>query len=1069
MSFLRSAANALVLSLLFTFTICVFAQGTETGLVRGTVLDQNGAVIPAAVVTLTANGSGFSHIFTTREDGEFVFNNVPAGTYTLLVKREGFASTEVPDLSISGELDRSFNVELRVSDQSGTGCDLVPDQGLLHRDSSVSTVIPQKFPTQVPLNGRSSTSLSQLPAGIVITTSNPASDTGQFSVNGLRPNTTVLLIDGVPANFGIGTGIAGATNTALAGGYPAMTVFGAANNLFSLEDLYEFQIQTANYSPEFGRQMGAQVMVITRSGTNRIRGSLYEYFRNDALEARNYFNRKPAAQTPLKHHLFGGTIGGPVYFPNLLPSDKPGVPGAKPRSGFYNGKDKTFFFASYEGVRMRQPSSGVQYVPSARLRSMVTGSFGPIVNAFPIQTGAETTTLTPCTPPNPNCAPNGRLYSGWAPYAYSISNPGSADTISVRLDHQINNKHSFFGRFVDSRSELDTGSFTTTNERARTNMFTLGVASILNSHMTNEFRFGYGKHSAVRSSAHNPIDGAVAFSPSLLTNGFMGEGSMDVAFNGSANSLRTGTSVDNAQQQFVVADSFTYVVGPHTLKFGANFRRLNPHYRVQDIQAGLVANQNTLLAGNLTALAVSAIMPVRPRYENFSAFAQDTWKVNKRLTLDYGLRWDVNPAPTEADGIITPVISGINGADVSNATLQPFGTPYYATDYSGFAPRVGAAYQLSRKNRWETVVRGGFGVFYDMGSTTAGNGSPFGLVSLRLNVPFPVSAANATRPTLSSTFSTPFFGSLYTTDPELKLPYALHWNVGVEQELDRSNVVSLSYVATAGRRLLVTQSLNPLISGLRQNPNFGPIIYSSNGSESDYHSLQAQYRVRLGNGLQGLANYTWSHAIDTASNDIVPGVLDRGNADFDVRHNFSGAVNYDLPSFGRGKAIKYLTKDWFISSIVHLQSGRPVDIAAGTVVVDGRLVNRRPNYVGGELYVDDLSVPGGRRFNVAAFSLPMPGQQGSFGRNVLRDLPIYQFDVAVGRSFEFTEDVRLTLKAEAFNVLNHPMFGTFGTNILSPSTFGVPMQTLNQSLGGLNPIYQIGGPRAVQLAARLSF
>jgi hypothetical protein len=399
----------------------------------------------------------------------------------------------------------------------------------------------------------------------------------------------------------------------------------------------------------------------------------------------------------------------------------------------------------------------------------------------------------------------------------------------------------------------------------------------------------------------------------------------------------------------------------------------------------------------------------------------------------------------------------------------------------GLAPRFGFAFTANDKSGWETVLRGGLGVYYDLGSGTAGNGWPFGASVSYVNVPFPVSFNLAARPIVSSSLSLPTDATLFAIDPKLKLPYSLQWNVAVEQSIGPRQTLSLTYLGSAGRRLLLTQTLNQrpgLTTADRPNPDFGTIISSRNAASSDYNAFQAMYRVRFYNGFQALASYSWSHAIDDVSSDVATGIFDRGNGDFDVRHNLSAAISYDLPKLRRNSFLKALTSDWQLNSIVHVQTGRPINLSAGpngVAVIDGQLIALRPDYVAGaDIYIEDPTVPGGRRFNPTAFTDPpsifgMPVRQGTFGRNVLRELPLAQLDMALNRSFVLKNEVKLRLQAEVFNVFNNPMFGGFGSSLTLPTKLGVPTQTLNASLGGLNPVFQLGGPRMLQLSVRISF
>jgi len=712
----------------------------------------------------------------------------------------------------------------------------------------------------------------------------------------------------------------------------------------------------------------------------------------------------------------------------------------------------------------------------------------PILNAFPIPNGPETTTTTVCSqplppaPPDPTCAPNNRRYSGFAPFTYSISNPSEQDATSIRIDHAVTAKHTIFGRFNESPSETtslsSTGGGTNT---ASTRTLTLGLTSVFNSRMSNELRFNYSKQLGFQDRSFTTFGGAVPPDISLFTNGFPGLGSVTLSFGlgfPAGLLMSAGDFIKNEQRQINIVDNFTWVKGSHQLKFGVDYRRLSPTIAPQDNQSVTFTSENGVVNALLGSASVLRVDAARLTFTNFSAYAQDTWKANRRLTLDLGLRWELNPAPTEADGKMPAVVRGVNGvatSDFSGAVLAPAGTEFYKSFYNAFAPRLGAAYLLNSKPGRETVLRGGFGVFYDLG----GSGYTGLPLSLSRSFPspicpapiaFPLNATCAARVPIAVPTTTPVAVTVSAINEHLKLPYSLHWNAAVEQSLGKSNVVTLSYVASAGRELLTAVQLNGLVNGARPNSNFSSINYTYNAPSSDYHSLQAQYRARF-KRFNAVVNYTWSHAIDEISSDVVfTAQLERGNADFDTRHNFSAAMHYDIPLFLRmGRIAESILAGWSLDGIAHVQSGRPIEIA-GLTTIDGRSVSQRPNYnLGQPLYIDDPRVPGGRRFNSAAFSTPPAGVQGSFGRNVLRGLPIYQLDLSLGRTIALHERLKLQLKGDVFNVLNHPMFG-YGTVAFAVSDlFGVPTQTLNNTLGGLNGLYQLGGPRSIQLSAKIMF
>ena len=1071
---MSKSIKLLFASCLLLTAYCSFLFGqVSTATLSGTVTDANGAVVPGASVTITDTARGFERKVETGSEGSFNIPLLQPSNYTLLVARDGFASAQIENIVLNVGDQKSLAVELKVSPVKDEVI-VTSDAFLVNTGTSVQTTIDETIVRNMPLNGRSFSSLVLLTPGVTITGVSGGIGFGQFSVNGQRPSTNYFTVDGVSANIGMPTAIGdGQTNIGLAGGFPGQGASGGTSNLVSQDDLQEFKVQTSSYTAESGRQPGGQVQVVTKGGGNQYHGSAFDYLRNEAFDARNYFNKEPAVQNKVRQNIFGGTFSGPLPFLRF------GDGGGRL---FTSGKDKTFFFFSYEGQRLRLPIYGDGRVPSVRLRSIAAAAVKPILNAFPIPNGPETTTTTVCTPSqsDPTCAPSGRRYSGFASFSYSLSNPSEQDATSIRIDHSVTAKHTVFGRFNEAPSEATTligSSWSTTTASTRT--LTLGLTSVFNPRMSNELRFNRSKQLGVDENIFFTHGGAVPPDMSLFTNGFGGLGSVTFSFGSGSPfvSFSAGDSVKNVQRQINLVDNLTLLKGAHQLKFGVDYRQLSPTVGAQDTQTVTFTSESGVVNALLGSASLTRRDAARLRYINFSAYAQDTWKANRRLTLDLGLRWELNPAPTEADGKMPAVVRGVNGAtDFSNAVLAPAGTQFHKTFWTALAPRLGAAYLLNSEPGRETVARGGFGVYYDLGGSGM-NGLP---MSLRRAFPssicpapisFPLNATCAERVPITVPTTYPVAVTVSAINEDLKLPYSLHWNAAVEQSLGKSNVVTLSYVASAGRELLSFMLLNQAVGGVRPNSNFSDINYTQNGPSSDYHSLQAQYRARF-KRFNALVNYTWAHAIDEVSSDIdrFP-LLEKGNADFDIRHNFSAALHYDIPTLRTGRIVEAIVGGWSLDGIVHVQSGRPIELA-GLAIIDGRQVRQRPNYNFGQpLYIDDPSVPGGRRFNSAAFSTPPAGVQGSFGRNVLRTLPIYQLDLSLGRTVTLHERLKLQLKGDVFNVLNHPMFGYGGTAtpFAISDAFGVPTQTLNNTLGGLNALYQMGGPRSVQLSAKILF
>jgi len=902
-------------------------------------------------------------------------------------------------------------------------------------------------------------------------------------VNGQRNNANYFTVDGVSANAGISAGdtVSGnptAGGSELAGALPGLSALGTTTTLVSVDALEEFKIQTSTYAAEFGRQPGGQVQLVTRSGGNEFHGTVFEYIRNDAFDARNYFNPKPDPKPPLRQNQFGGTLSGPVFFPNF------GDGGDR----WYNGKNRTFFFFSYEGLRLLLPTSGNFLVPSLRLRQAAPSVIQSLLNAFPRPTGPETLINSDPDDPTSPLVP-----SGAAPFLGAYSSPSRIDATSIRIDHILSNKLSLFGRYSNTASgSLNRDLSFLNGQKDKVHTLTLGLTALLSKNVTNELRFNFSHTRSSFNYSSDNFGGAAPVDPAVLTAGYSGPGPSLGRFGffvgGAELFPGLGNQADSYQRQINIVDNLAWVKGSHQFKFGFDYRRLAPIYGPNAYeQDPFFTNENEILSATPAFVSISASQGARPLFDNYSVYGQDHWAITPRLSLDLGLRWELNPTPGEANGLKPVLVTGIGeNLDVSGATLASPGTPLYRTSYTALAPRIGAAYQLTRGSGREMVLRGGFGVYYDLGNGMASagfGGYPFTASNTLSGVPYPLSSSVATPPPFSSV-TLPITDLLYVSNPNLKLPYTMEWNVAVERSLGQRQTLSVAYVASAGRRLLQTRALNPIrfttVPFTRPNQNFGALLYTTNGPSSDYNSFQAQFQRRLSHGLQALANYTWSHAIDDVSDEVNTGGLLRGNADFDVRHLLSSAVSYQIPRLKAGPVLTPVLSHWSLDTIVYAQSGTPLNIGSGSYFNGQSLVTVQLDVLPGvPIWINDSSVPGGKRLNLAAFALPpftpglrryVPLRQGTLGRNSIRQPGFYQINIALGRKFNLTERLNLELKAEAFNVLNRPIFSSRDTNFFGGNTmFGVPTATLSSALGGLNPLYQMGGMRSMQFSARLRF
>lgn len=1052
--------------------VCLPITGqTSSATLSGVVEDPEGRVVPGTKVSVMNPATGLIRTVVSDESGAFVVPLLPPASYTVMAEANGFKRIQFPDIVLNVGDQRSLRIRLEVGDVTSE-VEVRADASLVRTDSSVGTTIDHNFAQNLPLNGRSFQSLILLTPGVTVVPSGN-NRPGQFSVNGQRSDANYVTVDGVSANTGISVNTG---NRTLSGGTPGETTTGGTSGLVSVDALEEFKIQTSTYSAEYGRQPGGQISLVTRSGKNTLQASLFEYFRNEKLDANDWFaNSRGENRAALRQNIFGGTLGGPIILPNF------GDDG----SHWYSGRDKSFFFFSYEGTRLRLPRSETSNVPSLRLRNLAPPGLRTLLDAFPLPSEPELVTNTQCPILTaPNCAPNGRLYGGIARFIGVYSDPSNADIAGIRLDHILNNKVALFGRYNYALSNSLTRRATMTAQindvEIKTQTLTLGTTWAARSNISNDLRLNYTRDESLSDSNLDSFGGAVPIGLENLIPDPESKGknvqittfSLSLASGNASYSYRVGQAI--TQRQWNIIDNITWIKGNHLFKFGFDFRRLEPIWNRADYSVLMTFNSEVGIQNAAPSITqVSSSRAVRPVFSNISFYGHDTWKISRQLTLDMGLRWEINPPPS-GDGKLLVAVLGMD--NVSTARVASTGTPIYKTDYKAFAPRFGFAYLLSdAKNGSETIVRGGFGVYYDVGNGSAGrgfNGFPFSASVRPTNVTIPLSSQHAVPPLFPTTV-TPST-NLVAFAPDFRLPHTFQWNLSIERTLGNNQTISATYVAAAGRQLTASFTVNRAISGVRQNNTFGDVDYIFNRPKSDFHSMQLQYRRRLTNGLQAVANYTYAHALDESSNEL-GFVFERGNADFDVRHNFSGALTYELPGRKLKGMLGAFLGNWSLDTIVHAQTGLPLNLRAGQLnLSDGTLIDLRPDLITGQpIYINDPTVPGGRRFNSLAFAQPfIPGttqlRQGTLGRNVLRGLSLYQADFGLRRKFGLTERLNLQLKAEAFNVFNHPNFGGYELNINNP-TFGVPLQMLGQSLGGLSALYQIGGPRSIQLSARITF
>jgi hypothetical protein len=1024
------------------------AAQSPTGTISGIVTDPSGATIASAEVIVVNDATRVQVSGKTNGEGIYVVPNLVPGIYRVQVSKIGFKTIIKPDIVVNVQDALAINFALPL----GATSEIVTIQGgapVVNTESAaVSTVIDRQFVENLPLNGRSFNTLLQLTPGVVIVPVPTAGFTpGQFSIAGQRSDANNFTVDGVSANFGVGTGRGlGASGVGTAQAFSAL---GGTSSLVSVEALQEFRVETSSVAPEFGRSPGGQVILNTRSGTNDLHGGIYEYFRNDVLDANNWFNDAASPQirkAPERHNDFGGFVGGPIL------------------------KSKTFFFASYEAARLRLPETQLIAVPSQFARSQASPTLAPFLNAYPLPNGQ------PASP---------AAYI--APFTGAYSNPATLNAGSVRVDHTINDRFSVFGRYNNAPSEIanrNNSLNTILSTTVNTQTLTIGVNMSLTNQVLNTLRGNYSTAHSASTDTEDSFGGAVPLDESLLLGGLPPRNSSLAFFLFDASTQFIGPNARNKTQQLNLVDDLSWTVGSHRVKVGEDYRAIYLDNNVSGNSLFFFSTnvQSFLSTGKVNFLETVAAAQPQVLTRSLSLYAQDAWKINPRLTFTYGLRWELDPAPSPRG--TTTLTAWSNVDNPSALALAPPGTPLWETTYGNFAPRVGIAYRLT--NKGDFVLRAGGGVFYDLGlgqvMQILGNSNNLGTkISLGVSVP----VADATPFLASISAQPPFPSGTEGFSPNLKLPRSYQWNVALEKSVGEKQAVSATYVGQAGRDLLRAQAL------FQPNPSFsGDFRLEQNDAFSNYHALQLQYKRLLSSRVQSLLNYTWSHSLDNASDDFTLGLSntivsaknDYASSSFDVRQSFSGAVTYAIPGVSGLRPVSLLTTGWSIDAVVVARSGFPFNATLEQATPDpGGTAFSRPDRVAGRpVWISAPNAPGGKTLNVAydpttgaiiggAFSIPTTPRQGTEGRNDIPGFGFTQIDFSLGRKFSLTERVTLQFRTDAFNLFNHPNFtNPDGTIEFGPSHIE-SQSMLNQGLGGLNPLFQEGGPRSLQLSLELKF
>jgi hypothetical protein len=1080
------------------------AAQAVSGTILGSATDASGATVAGVRITLTHTQTGLTRVVASDSEGEYVAPSLPPGAYTISAEAPGFKKLLLANVQLN--VDQKARVDLKLD--VGATTESVTVEGsapLVQTESSdLSGTINETQIKNLPLNGRDFVQLTRTLPGVLRGIPGANIDgagslawraSASFSANGMRTRDNNFLLDGVDNNE---------------------TWLNSVVIFPSIDALEEFKVQTSTYSAEFGRSSGGVVNIQIKSGQNALHGSGFEFLRNDALDANNFFNNKNGrAKPPFKQNQFGGSIGGPIRH------------------------DKMFFFGDYQGGRIRDSQTFLSTVPTSKLRNgdfselnrtiydPLTGKpfAGNVIPSDRFDPAAKA--VIEQLYPTPNVAgtkaANGQIINN---FLYNPVLQREDDQFDGKIDNYFSQNNHFFGRYSFERTNrflpatLPHGDAGTTfgagTGLIRAQSLALNDTHTFSPRWLNEFRVGVSRISfkvtsidagtnlaqTVSIPGVNITDTATALSQITFTPG-------DIRNLGANANQPLLTFLDT----FQLFDNVTHTRGAHTLKMGANLtRRRRNVFNVDNIVGQF--NFRSDITSNCGGSAVTCTIDpntgfsfasfalgypttinrglmqgvVGERRPEYGAYIQDDWRVNSKLTLNLGLRYDLfvpyvevfdrqsNFDTSTGKFVVASDDATINGIKVGRA-LQ-------TTPKKDFAPRFGFAYDLFGKG--QTVVRGGYGIFWNNPLTGTSSSKP-------INPPFLLSNSLSTTllPTLRLRDGIPAPPPLDLNrapsgatrsifDPEFKDGYAQQWNLNLSQQFGRNYALEVSYVGSKGTHLVVKQDINqaPPVVGVTDSnvnrpffkiaPGLRALSQVQSRGYSSHHALLAKFSNRFSNGLAFVNSYTFGKTIDIVSDtegstqNAYDFGRDRAVSDFDIKHTFTSNWTYDLP-FGKGKLIganvnslanKFIG-GWQLSGILLLRSGLPFSVNQSQNLLSTGTGNRPNRIASGKL--DNPTID--RYFDLSAFAVTTDntGTYGNSGRNILRAPGQANVDFSLVKVTRFRERFEHQLKFEFFNAFNHAQFAAPG------NTIG------NASAGVISSLLFGATARQIQVAMKLSF
>jgi len=1133
---------------------CVFLTGatllaqTFRGTILGTITDASGAVVPGATVKVHNLNTGLDRSTQTSADGSYSVAELPIGTYTVTVSQSGFQTSVTTGLAVDVATERRVDVSLKpgqVTELVEVSSETLPLVETTTND--LGGILTSQTVENLPVNGRDYTKLIYLNPGVSGSPdqiSDSPGSFGEFSMNGARGRSNNYLLDGTDMNDGYRND-------------PAINqagVFGTPSAILPIDAVAEVRV-LSNFEPEYGRNGGAVVNIVTKSGTNAFHGTAAEYFRNDALDARNYFNLASQPKSPFHNNQYGASLGGPIR------------------------KDKTFFYADYEGQQEKVGVVTLGCVPDPAQIAADGGATNPVIakllarNPWPAPNIPGTYGGALVGSENSGC-PNGPNTSVVSPSFNELT------SFIAKIDHNFNSSNILTGRyfFGDSVQSFPLGLATTGGQLPGFNTFTptrvqlvsISYVHTIGSNKVNELRYGWNRF------AEGFLPGDNSFHPSSIGlcaasttagcsgSGLSDSGLPDIFVNHSAfsqlgaNSSTPRHRVDSNNQ---LIDNFSWKMGKHDVKFGGSYYRTSVSQYFGHWFRGRLrfTDLPSFLAGTVgNGLQYSGNSTRNTSENNYGFYVQDSYRVTPRLTFNYGLRWDYFGVVGEKNNLLSNITSFAPATGTGTFTLTQVGQPglssLYNGDHKNFAPRVSAAWDVTGKGA--TVVRAGYGLFFDAFSQDMVMGhlpyptyfAPGPAYNPAGPSQYQIISASATGSIVSGvpTYGAPSCLSLecdvFSFDRNIKTPYMENYNLNFQQQFGSKAVLQLGYVGSQGHRLWRFFDVNqpsaatinacdlgrlPAATGCTAGTiqDFGQaarpyggygtgnpygayyVMQENSTGKSNYNSLQASFRINQWHGVTSIVNYVWSRSMDNSSDgeDFEPNAaqpqdsthpqLEYAASNFDVPQRVTWILGYDIPRMSGG--MQKLKNGWGFNSTATLQSGQPFqfnyngedDFSGGGGSYD------RPDVVGPIIQnnhnpyqfmaLSSFAIPCNVTAATGAAADCIPGTRhyGTLRRDSLRGPQYKQWDFAVYKTTAITERISVQLRAEFFNVLNHPNFANpfLPGFITDPGVNGF-QQAGNREVGkgnyalsatgdvGIgNPFLGGGGPRGIQLAAKFTF